>query len=275
MKAWAVAVLDLVYPAWCPVCDRRLGPERRDPLCGACWRAILRLEPPWCGRCGVPFHALAPAAAPGRGSPATPWSGPSAAWDVPTGAPAPDPDGDAALVPEPVCGTCRRTPPPWDWARAAGLYAGALREALHAFKFRGRRVLARPLAELVLEQCRAELPAAIDALVPVPLGRDRERERGFNQAALVAEHLARRLHRPVRPGWLRRIRATPPQSDLGAAERRANVRGAFDASARVAGRALVLVDDVLTTGATAAECARVLKAAGARVVGVLTVARVP
>ncbi|HXG03277.1 MAG TPA: ComF family protein, partial [Candidatus Binatia bacterium] len=186
--------------------------------------------------------------------------------------------GPAAAPPPasgPVCGSCRRTPPPWDWARAAGLYTGALREALHAFKFGGRPALAGPLAELVFEQCGAELPATIDALVPVPLGRDRERERGFNQAALVAERLARRLKRPVRPGWLRRIRATPPQSDLGADARRANVRGAFAASARVAGRALVLVDDVLTTGATAAECARVLKAAGARVVGVLTVARVP
>jgi predicted amidophosphoribosyltransferase len=79
----------------------------------------------------------------------------------------------------------------------------------------------------------------------------------------------------VRPRWLRRVRPTTPQTDLGAEARRANVRDAFVASPRVAGRALVLIDDVYTTGATAGECARTLKAAGARAVGVLTVARVP
>jgi ComF family protein len=237
VKAWAVAALDLIYPAWCPVCGARLGTGRRDPLCGPCWRAIVRLEPPWCARCGRP---------------------------------APGPAGAS-----PVCGPCRETPPAWDWARAAGLYAGPLREALHAFKFGGRRALAGPLAELVLEQCGPDLPATVDALVPVPLARRRESERGFNQAGLIAERLARRLGRPVRPRWLRRVRPTTPQTDLGAEARRANVRDAFVASPRVAGRALVLIDDVYTTGATAGECARTLKAAGARAVGVLTVARVP
>jgi ComF family protein len=111
-------------------------------------------------------------------------------------------------------------------------------------------------------------------LVPVPLGRARERERGFNQAALVAERLARGLGAPFRPCWLARARATAPQTDLDAAARRANVRGAFVASTAAAGADVVLVDDVLTTGATAGECARALRAAGVRSVGVLTVARV-
>lgn len=162
----------------------------------------------------------------------------------------------------------------WDYARAAARYEGPLRDALHAFKFEKRRALARPLADLVLEQCGAGLAADVDALVPVPLGRDRERERGFNQARLIAERVAASLDRRLKPGWLTRVRSTASQSDLGAEERRTNVRGAFVAAATVAGRHVVVVDDVLTTGATAAECCRALRLAGARVVGVLSVARV-
>jgi ComF family protein len=148
------------------------------------------------------------------------------------------------------------------------------RDAIHALKFRGRRALARPLAKLIVEQWGAALDADVAALVPVPLARGRQAERGFNQAALLAERLAAALGVPARPRWLARVRATAPQSDLGAAERRANVRGAFVAHPAVAGRHVVVVDDVLTTGATVAECARALKAAGAARVGVLAVARV-
>jgi len=111
-------------------------------------------------------------------------------------------------------------------------------------------------------------------LVPIPLARERERERGFNQAALVAERVARGLGAPLRERWLARTRATAPQTELDAVERRANVRGAFVASTAAAGADVVLVDDVLTTGATAGECARALRAAGAASVGLLTVARV-
>jgi ComF family protein len=150
-----------------------------------------------------------------------------------------------------------------------------IRDAIHAFKFGGRQALARPLAALLTEGSgRPVLPPDVAALVPVPLARARRRERGFNQAALLAERLGAALGVPVRARWLARVQATQPQTELGAAERRANVRGAFAADAAVAGRHVIVVDDVLTTGATAAECARVLRAAGALRVGVLTVARV-
>lgn len=245
-RAWAEAALDLVFPALCPVCAVALGPGRRDPLCGACWDGIERIVSPVCPVCGDPLGAFAPR-----------WPDPSAA-------------APGALP----CGACLAWPPPFDYARAAGVYAGRLREALLALKFGGRRLLAAPLADLLVEQCGPALDAGVAALVPVPLDPARARARGFNQAELIARRVGRRRGLPVRPRWLARARATRPQSELSAAERRANVRDAFVAGAAARGRHVVVVDDVLTTGATVAACAGALRAAGAWRVGVLTVARV-
>jgi len=253
LRVWATAALDLVFPALCPVCAATLAERRRDPLCGACWDRIARFTPPCCDRCGLPWSAST-----------LPIGAGAAVLTLP-----PAPSGVTPLL----CGACRIEPPAWDWARVGAEYEGVVREAIHAFKFRGKRAVARPLAQLIGEQWP---PAARDvaALVPVPLGRPRERERGFNQAALLAERLALGLGVAVRPRWLKRLRDTQPQSDLGASERQANVRGAFEARAEVAGRHVVVVDDVLTTGATVTECARALRAAGAARIGVVAVARV-
>jgi ComF family protein len=239
MREWAVAALDLVFPARCPVCETALGPGRRDPLCRLCWDAIERIRAPLCATCGLPFPTFAPRPAVVAG----------------------------------CCGACSAVRPPFDWARAGGVYAGPLREAVQHLKFARRPALARPLAALALEQWAAWVPH-VDAVLPVPLARARERERGFNQATLLAERVARGLGTRLESRWLARARDTAPQTDLDVAARRSNVQGAFVASSAVAGFDVVVVDDVLTTGATASECARVLRAAGARSVGVLTVARV-
>jgi len=151
-----------------------------------------------------------------------------------------------------------------------------MREAIHAFKFGGRRSLAGPLGDLVAGLGLSALPGpAPDLLVPVPLHRRRARERGYNQALLIARRLERAWGIAVRDDLLARQGATAPQADLDAAGRRRNVRGAFAVvnAAAIEGRHLVLVDDVLTTGATAAECARTLARAGASVVGVVAIAR--
>jgi ComF family protein len=253
---WLIAALDLVFPPFCPVCRDRLGAGRRDPLCGACWQAIPRIGPPLCQICGLPLpRAL------GAGLERGP-------------AQVPRPPGDLDVGRR--CGPCRSRPPGYAYARAAAPFGEVLREALHAFKFGGKRAVVRPLGDLLAEAGAAWPPArGADLLVPVPLHPDRQRQRGFNQAALLTERLGRLWGVALAAHALVRTAPTPAQTGLSGEDRRRNVRGAFAVPrpATVAGRSVLLVDDVLTTGATADACARALRGAGAAEVGVLTVAR--
>ena len=169
------------------------------------------------------------------------------------------------------CPRCRRRRSHVARARAIGTYDGALRAIVHALKYDGRRSLARPLAAL-LERHGSEMLEGADLVVPVPLHRSRRRARGFNQAAEIARHLPLPMS-----AALRRVRATPSQTDLPAAKRHANVREAFAVRRRadVRGAVVVLIDDVSTTGATLYACARALvQGGGAREVRALTAARV-
>ncbi len=180
--------------------------------------------------------------------------------------------GDAlpSAIAGPCCARCDGRSSAIALARSAGLYDGSLRRIIHAFKYDGRRVLAPRLAA-AMREAGMDLLSGADAVVPVPLHPWRGLRRGFNQA----DDLARHLGLPV---WrvLRRRRHGPPQAGLGAAERQANVRAAYAAAGgitRLRNRAVVLVDDVMTTGATLEACAEVLAAAGARSVSALTAAR--
>jgi ComF family protein len=169
-----------------------------------------------------------------------------------------------------LCLGCGVQPPSYAAARAPYEYGGALGRAIRRFKWSGLSALGRPLGGLFA--CAATRD--VDCIVPVPLHPRRLRARGYNQAALLARALTRSGGAKLILDGLDRVRDTPSQATLGLAERRRNVRGAFVAvKRRVAGQHVLVIDDVLTTGATAEACARALTEAGAASVRVLTLAR--
>ncbi len=226
---------DLVMPPVCLSCHEPL--DCHDHVCPSCWAGIDFIRPPLCDRLGIPLPFDA--------------GGPMVSA--------------AAAAAEPV----------YDRARAVARYAGTMRKLIHDYKYRDRHD-ARRLFVGWLSVAGDELLLEADALLPVPLHRVRLLTRRFNQSALLARELARLRGLPYWPDTLRRIRRTKPQVGLSMRERRDNLQGAFrlgrSAAARVAGRRLVLVDDVITTGATADACARVLKKAGAASVDILALA---
>lgn len=167
------------------------------------------------------------------------------------------------------CGLCRRGARGFDAAYSFGFYEDELRKLIQLFKYGRVPTLAKPLGRLL----RSALPReqSFDVIVPMPLHWRKRWQRGFNQAALLAREIGRRTHTPVRNA-MRRVRNTESQAGLTSAKRRENVSGAFRSRGPLEGRVL-LIDDVMTTGATAASCARALKRAGASHVTLLTLAR--
>jgi len=173
-----------------------------------------------------------------------------------------------------LCAQCRDHPPLVDSIRAPFLYQGPIRELIYAFKYRGAQDLASLLAQYMAEFWR-RFPEEVDVIVPVPLHPDRERQRGYNQAALLAEALGRLIERPVALEALVRVRPTRSQTKLNAIERRRNVADAF-ACVRgedMGGRDIMVVDDVATTGATLDACAVALLAWDVHSVRAFTLAR--
>lgn len=175
------------------------------------------------------------------------------------------------------CGMCLLHPPPYERARAVGLYHDTLRDVIHAMKYQRIYGLVQPLAALLQAQFWSHWGDCLpEALVPVPLHRSRLRHREFDQAFALARCLSQDTGIPLWADVLVRHRRTVSQVGLNAAQRRRNVREAFTVQGphRCRGKTLLLIDDVLTTGATAQECARLLQRAGAARVGVYTLARV-
>ena len=229
------ALVDAVLPPRCLSCGEIV--DQPDTLCGRCWGGITFFAPPWCVLCGLPF---------------------------------PHPMGEDA-----VCGDCAREPPTWDQARAVLRYDKNSRRLLLGFKHGDHTHSAAAFGRW-MHRVGSEVLAGADLLVPVPLHWTRLFQRRYNQAALLAQAVSAAGGPEVAADWLVRRRRTPAQGHLGPAARERNVRGAFAMQTRrsVAGKRVVIVDDVMTTGATVDECARVLKRAGAQSIGVLTLARV-
>ena len=169
------------------------------------------------------------------------------------------------------CGLCRRGVRGFDAAYSFGFFEGELRELIHLFKYGRVQTLAKPLGRLLALALPRD--ASFDVIVPMPLHWRKRWQRGFNQSELLARDLGRRTHIRVSAA-LQRVRNTASQAGLTSAKRRQNVSGAFRAKKRMlAGKSVLLIDDVMTTGATAASCARALKLSGARQVTLLTLAR--
>jgi len=231
------AVADLFWAPACAACDARIHPEGARPisslLCPICADSVLICASPMCTRCGLPFG--------------------SGAFDH-------------------ACSECALDPPPFERARAPFAYGGAIAEAVSRFKYGRAPWIAAPLSRLVLAAACLDRP--LDAVAPVPLHPRRLRERGFNQAALIASRVSRGLGLPLDTSSLSRIVDTPPQAGGGREERLRGLAGAFRAEpGRLRGARVLLVDDVITTGATARAASAVLVSAGARSVEVLAVAR--
>jgi ComF family protein len=236
-REFFVGFFSLIFPDDCRICGKALRQVSRVPVCRAC---LAKPEPLaaeyFCAQCRAPFRNAFP------------------------------------LDEQGLCALCRRGVSGFDAAYSYGFYEGELRALLHLFKYGRVQTLAKPLGRLLALALPRE--EKFDAIVPMPLHWRKRWVRGFNQADLLAREISRRTHTPVRYA-LRRVRNTATQAGLTNAKRRKNVSGAFRprGTKMLHGQRVLLVDDVMTTGSTAAACARALKMAGARQVVLLTVAR--
>jgi len=237
-KSWLDAGLGFFYPEVCQCC-RAEPAQPTDGYVGRDCRSGVRLiAPPFCEKCGLPYG----------GKVSTPFE----------------------------CSNCRSLDLAFDWARAAAAATGVVLDAIHRYKYRRERWFEPFLARLLVDAALRSLDVGQwDCLVPVPLHPSKERRREFNQAVRLARQLSRFTGLRVQEQWLERRARTETQTHLSRHRRAENVRDAFDLrTGSKPGRCrVILVDDVLTTGSTASECARVLREAGADAVGVWTVAR--
>ena len=237
-------VVAVVVPPACCVCNVIRDLTGEAGVCASCWAQVDYLAGPVCPRCGRAHPDLE--------------------------------DDDLEGV---LCGDCQVREPPFQAGLSMARYRGPLKTLIRLLKFSDRPDLARPLASraVTVLRSRAALVSGFDRIVPVPLPLLRRLRRGYNQAALVARELSRQLGIPVNARALRRRGLGRPQASLPSNRRPANIRGAILLRRRadVAGRFILLVDDVWTTGATLAECSRVLRRGGARRVVAFSLARTP
>lgn len=241
LQVSAETLLGLVYPRVCALCGEHPATPEEGMVCAPCWSrpgALRFIRPPRCERCGLPF--------------------------------------DGEVTSTFTCGNCAGADLAFTTARAAVVATDFVLEVIHRYKYTRALWFERFLLDLLDRAARPWFEEErVDLIVPVPLHPVKEREREFNQSVRLARGLGRITGVPVEAGRVRRVRATPSQTLLTRAQRARNVAGAFVADVRpgIEGARAVVVDDVLTTGATTSAVARALRAAGAVRVDVWTVAR--
>jgi ComF family protein len=238
LKTWVNAALHFLYPGICQVCKHERANSDQGFVCDECRGKVRFIQPPFCDRCGLPY--------------------------------------EGAITTRFECAECRELEPCFATARSAVEAKDPVLEIIHKYKYNRALWFEKVLADLLIERARPELlKEKWDSIVPVPLHPTKEREREFNQAERLGACLSRATGIPTRPRLLQRVVATKTQTLLSRAERLANVRRAFAMreGEKLPGHQIVLIDDVLTTGATTSACAKVLRNAGAAKVCVWTVAR--
>jgi ComF family protein len=238
LNGWINSGLSFLYPEICQICAENRATPDEGFVCAKCRSHVRWIKPPICQCCGLPF--------------------------------------EGAITNAFECGNCRDLEPNFVWARAAVASIDNVREVIHRYKYQRALWFEPFLAGLLVEAAAPQLAGqGWSRLIPVPLHPMREREREFNQAERLAARLSAATDIPLQRGLVQRNIPTRTQTQLTREERRANVRRAFSIARKqkLDGERIILVDDVLTTGATTSACAGVLLAAGAAEVCVWTVAR--
>jgi competence protein ComFC len=232
------AALNFIYPPVCQICREERAGRKEGYVGGECWSQVRFVTAPFCQRCGLPY----------AGSITGPF----------------------------VCGNCQEIKFHFRFARSAVVANPLILQVIHRYKYNRALCFEPFLADLLIRQAVPSLQnAQWDLIVPVPLHPAKEREREFNQAERLARHLSRATQIPVNTELVRRVQPTATQTQLNRAERAGNVRAAFAPRSpkKLNGEKIILLDDVLTTGATTSACARFLRRAGAGDLCVWTVAR--
>jgi competence protein ComFC len=238
LHGWINAGLSFLYPEICQICVKNRATPAQGFVCSSCRDEVRWIEPPFCHRCGLPF--------------------------------------EGAITSSFECGNCKDFEPEFITARAAVVSSDQVREVIHRYKYQRALWFEPFLAGMLIEAAAPALTGKEwTRIVPVPLHPTRQREREFNQAERLAVCLSAATGIPFQKGLVQRTVFTRTQTQLTREERLANVRRAFaiGKNQKLKGERIVLIDDVLTTGATTSACAGVLRAAGAAEVCVWTVAR--
>jgi ComF family protein len=233
-------IIDFIYPQFCKSCNKRLEIDE-ECFCSTCFNKIEVIHPPYCSICGISY-----------------------------------PQADENFI----CGHCLNEKSKGKLIfRAIGKYDGVLKEAIHIFKYKKRKKLGMILAKFFIknalenEEIKRNIILTSDAIIPVPLHKSRLREREYNQSEILANELSKYTGLPVVPNWLVRVKHTLPQSTLSKEQRERNVKGVFSVKQNMNIKRIILVDDIITTGATAKECANVLFSVGVEEIKVLALSR--